>query len=112
MAAFDHDWKDDGSTYWPLIRLAGEKASGGKSFDTQKKNTASYLHYLLLARPDLHVTQGLLTCKSEVMFLLGTGGVGIGDVLSLGTTEAFTSSYMRSFIASTSLAPLQIHRIP
>jgi hypothetical protein len=79
-AAFDHDWKDHGpTTYWPLIRLAGEKASGGKSHDTQNKNAASYLHYLLLARPDLHVAQGLLTRESEVVFLLGTGGVGIRE---------------------------------
>jgi len=36
-----------------------------------------YLHYLLLARPDLHVAQGLSTSESDVMFLLGIGGVGI-----------------------------------
>jgi hypothetical protein len=76
-AAFEKDWLRDHDTDWGLIRLAGEKASSGKSFETQKKNAATYLHYLLLARPDLLVAQGLLTTKSDVMFLVGIGGVGI-----------------------------------
>jgi hypothetical protein len=62
---------------WALIRLAGEKASKGKSFNTQKKNAATYLHYFLLARPDFLVAQGLLTINDGVMFLVGIGGVGI-----------------------------------
>ena len=37
----------------------------------------SYLHYLLLARPDLHVGQGLLISKRGIMFLVGIGGRGI-----------------------------------
>jgi hypothetical protein len=76
-AAFEKDWITDGCTDWALIRLAGEKASMGKSFETQKKNVATYLHYLLLARPDFLVAQGLLTTRSAGMFLVGTGGVGI-----------------------------------
>jgi hypothetical protein len=71
-AAFEKDWIGDNYTDWPLIRLTGERASKGKSYDTQKKNAAMYLHYLLLARPDFLVAQGLLTTKSEVMFLMGT----------------------------------------
>jgi hypothetical protein len=35
------------------------------------------LHYLLLARPELHVAQGLLTSDSGVTFLFGIGGLGI-----------------------------------
>jgi hypothetical protein len=77
IAAFEKDWPDGHNTDWGLIRLAGEKASSGKSFETQKKNAATYLHYLLLARPDLVVAQGLLTTESTVMFLVGIGGVGI-----------------------------------
>jgi hypothetical protein len=66
-----------GGTDWALVQLAGERASKGKTLETQKKNAASYLHYLLLARPDILVAQGLLTTKSDVMFLVGIGGVGI-----------------------------------
>ncbi len=54
-AAFEKDWITDDSTDWALIRLAGERASGGNNFETQKKNAATYLHYLLLARPDFLV---------------------------------------------------------
>jgi len=35
------------------------------------------LHYLLLARPDLHIAQGLLTTETDVTFLFGIGGLGI-----------------------------------
>ena len=62
---------------WALVRLAGEKASKGKNLEKQKKIAATYLHYLLLARPDFLVAQGLLTTKSSVWFLVGTAGVGI-----------------------------------
>ncbi len=84
-AAFEKDWREDqkGQLHsdWALMRLAGEKASRGKSFDTQKKNAATYLHYLLLARPDFLVAQGLLTIGDGVMFLVGTGGVGIQQLI-------------------------------
>jgi hypothetical protein len=76
-AAFEKDWITDDYTDWALIRLAGERASTGKSYKTQKKNAATYLHYLLLARPDFLVAQGLLTTKKAVTFFVGTGGVGI-----------------------------------
>ena len=76
-AAFEKDWITVDSTDWALIRLAGERASKGKTLDTQKKNAATYLHYLLLARPDFLVAQGLLTTTSAVIFLVGIGGVGI-----------------------------------
>jgi hypothetical protein len=76
-AAFESNWKQDDTTLWPCIQLAGEKASKGKSADVQKKQAYSYLHYLLLARPDLHVVQGVLTSENEVKFLFGIGGFGI-----------------------------------
>jgi hypothetical protein len=76
-AAFKKDWIREDYTDWALIRLAGERASKGKSFETQKINAATYLHYLLLARPDFLVAQGLVTTESKVMFLVGIGGVGI-----------------------------------
>ncbi len=77
IAAFEKDWITDDSMDWALIRLAGERASEGKPFDAQKKDAATYLHYLLLARPDFLVAQGLLTTQSGIIFLVGTGGVGI-----------------------------------
>ena len=65
------------TTLWPCIRLVGEEGSKGKCPVYQKKQVISYLHFLLLARPDLHVAQGLFTSKSGVMFLFGIGGVGV-----------------------------------
>ena len=79
-AAFQQDWLKNDTTDWAFIQLAGEKASRGKSRDTQRKNAATYLHYLLLARPDRLVAQGVLTREDEVMFLLGIGGVGIKEL--------------------------------
>jgi len=76
-AAFDKHWGDENTTLWPCIRLAGEVASAGKSKEEQKKQAISYLHYLLLARPDLYVAQGLLISNEGVTFLLGIGGKGI-----------------------------------
>ena len=81
IAAFKNDWIADDCTDWALIRLAGEKASKGKSLETQKKHAATYLHYLLLARPDFRVAQGLLTTESSLIFLVGTGGVGIQQLV-------------------------------
>ena len=68
------------STDWQIIRLAGQKASANEPLSEQKKHAATYLHYLLLARPDLLVAQGLLTTKSEITFLVGIGGVGIKEL--------------------------------
>ena len=76
-AAFDKHWGKDGIMFWPCIRLAGEKASKGKSKEDQTKQAISYLHYLLLARPDLHVAQRLLTTETSITFLLGIGGLGL-----------------------------------
>ena len=76
-AAFDKDWGKDGTTLWPCIRLADENASKGKSRGDQEKQAISYLHYLLLARPDLHVVQGILTSEDKLTFFLGIGGSGI-----------------------------------
>jgi hypothetical protein len=75
-AAFDIHWHGD-TTLWPCVRLAGEKASEGKSQEEQKRQAISYLHYLLLARPDFHVAQGMLISDEGVLFLLGVGGSGI-----------------------------------
>ena len=76
-AAFEKDWIMDNYMDWTLIQLAGERASEGKSQEIQRKNAATYLHYLLLARPNFLVAQGLLITIRSVMFLVGTGGVGI-----------------------------------
>ena len=76
-AAFEGDWNEDGVVHWPFIRLVGEKASKGKSLDYQKSQAVSYLHYLLLARPELYVAQGLLTSDNSVTFYVGIGGEGI-----------------------------------
>jgi hypothetical protein len=77
-AAFESHWKN-GVVPWPLIRLAGETASAGKYHDDQRKQAISYLHYLLLARPDLYVAQGLLSYDKGVTFLFGIGGEGIRE---------------------------------
>lgn len=75
-AAFDDHW-EDGTTLWPRIRLVGGKASIGSSVDYRNKQATSYLHYLLLARPDLHVAQALLISEAGIRFLFGIGGKGI-----------------------------------
>ncbi|KAI0270073.1 hypothetical protein BGY98DRAFT_1100936 [Russula aff. rugulosa BPL654] len=54
MAAFESHWKDE-------------------------VQAISYLHYLLLARPDFYVAQGLLISNDGVTFLFGIGGAGIRD---------------------------------
>ena len=64
-------------TLWPCIRLVVEVASKGKTLADQQKQAISYLHFLLLARPDLHIAQGLLTTEHHITFYLGIGGVGI-----------------------------------
>jgi hypothetical protein len=74
-AAFHSDWRGD--IPWPFVQLAGKKASAGEPPKSQELYAISYLHYLLLARPDLHIAQGLLTTNSKITFFLGTGGVGV-----------------------------------
>ena len=66
---------------WPIIRLVGERASTDEVSDSQKKRATTYLHYLLLARPDFLIAQGLLITKSGIMFLVGVGGVGIQQLM-------------------------------
>ena len=51
--------------------------SKGKGPGDQSKQVISYLHYLLLARPNLDVAQGLLTNNDKVSFFFGIGGEGI-----------------------------------
>jgi hypothetical protein len=77
-AAFERHW-EDGAVRWPFICLAGEMASAGESRVDQEQHAFSYLHYLLLARPDLFVAQGLLlsSLRRQVTFLFGIGGEGI-----------------------------------
>jgi hypothetical protein len=100
-AAFDKDWITDDHTNdrmnWALIRLAGEKASAGKTSQTQMKNAATYLHYLLLARPDLLVAQGLLTTQTAVFFFVGIGGVGIRQ-LNVGWDDENLYKFLYAFI--------------
>ena len=79
MAALQPHWKN-GVVPWPFARLAGETASGGKFHETQKEQAISYLHYLLLARPDLYVAQGLLSSDKSVVFLFGIGGEVIREL--------------------------------
>ncbi|KAH9975771.1 hypothetical protein BGW80DRAFT_1294488, partial [Lactifluus volemus] len=70
IAAFDRDWQGD--IAWPCVRLVGKKASTRESLKDQAKHTNSYLYFLLLARPDLYIAQGLFISNSEILFLLGT----------------------------------------
>ena len=51
--------------------------SKGKGPGDQSKQAISYLHYLLLARPNLDVAQGLLTNDDKVSFFFGIGSEGI-----------------------------------
>ncbi|KAI0268434.1 hypothetical protein BGY98DRAFT_1068784 [Russula aff. rugulosa BPL654] len=84
-AALEDHWKKEekekkGTVHWPFICLAGESASKGETHDDQMQHAFSYLHYLLLARPDLYVAQGLLLSsktQQQVTFLFGIGGEGI-----------------------------------
>ncbi|KAI9459328.1 hypothetical protein F5148DRAFT_1016752 [Russula earlei] len=77
-AAFQNNWKDD-VVRWPFIQLAGETASRGKPPNIQRGQAISYLHYLLLARPDLYVAQGLLSSEKGLTFFFGIGGEGIRE---------------------------------
>ncbi|KIO25467.1 hypothetical protein M407DRAFT_25171 [Tulasnella calospora MUT 4182] len=76
IAVFDADFKNK-KVLWPYIHLTGEHASKGKTREDQKRQAISYLHYLLLARPDLYVAQGMLTSRTGIIFLVGIGGHGI-----------------------------------
>ncbi|KAG9049632.1 hypothetical protein FS837_009722 [Tulasnella sp. UAMH 9824] len=76
-AALRSDFSGDDTTFWACIRMAGEWASKGTSLENQEKKAISYLHYLLLARPDLYVAQGMLASDDGILFLVGIGGFGI-----------------------------------
>jgi hypothetical protein len=77
VAAFMSDWGGKNTTLWPCFRLVGKKASRRKNPMDEERQAMLYLHDLLLARPELHIAQGLFTSESDVVFLLGIGGVGI-----------------------------------
>ncbi|KAG8971506.1 hypothetical protein FRB90_010477, partial [Tulasnella sp. 427] len=72
---------------WPYIRLVGEDGSKGKSRNYQDGQAKSYLHYLLLARPDLHVALGMLTTKTHIRFQVGIGGHGIQSLMVQWTSK-------------------------
>jgi hypothetical protein len=96
-AAFMSDWGDKNTTLWPCIRLVGGNESQRKNCEDQERRAMLYLHDLLLARPDLHVAQGLSTSKSDLMFLLGIGGVGIHS-FSVGWGSAELHRLIYAFI--------------
>ncbi|KAG8926757.1 hypothetical protein FRC00_002598 [Tulasnella sp. 408] len=76
-AAFEADFNGNDTTFWSCIRMAGEWASKGTSREDQERKAISYLHYLLLARPDLYVAQSVLASEDSIMFLVGIGGFGV-----------------------------------
>ncbi|KAG9049633.1 hypothetical protein FS837_009723 [Tulasnella sp. UAMH 9824] len=76
-AALENDFNGSDTTFWPCIRMAGQWAPKGTSPEDQETKAFSYLHYLLLARPDLYVAQGMLGSECGIMFLFGIGGFGI-----------------------------------
>ncbi|KAG8897836.1 hypothetical protein FRC01_011153, partial [Tulasnella sp. 417] len=76
-AAFERDFDSSDTTLWPCIRMAGEWASKGSTQEDKERKAISYLHYLLLARPDLYVAQGMLASEDKMLFLVGIGGFGI-----------------------------------
>ncbi|KAG8922096.1 hypothetical protein FRC01_014493, partial [Tulasnella sp. 417] len=77
-AAFEDAFNcNNDTTFWPCIRMAGGWASEGTPPEDQETEAISYLHYLLLARPDLYIAQGMLVSEGSMMFLVGIGGFGI-----------------------------------
>jgi len=91
-AAFEDHWKGEklDTTLWPCIQLVGEAASAGKTYRQQFNQAIMYIHYLLEARPDLHVVQGVFTSHSDITFLFGIGGQAYTPMLSVGETRTFT----------------------
>ena len=93
-AAYQGHWGGKNTTHWSFIRLVGEAASKGKTLKEQEGQAISYLHYLLLTRPDLHVAQGLFTDESKVMFLFGIGGLGVNSfAVSWGNKHLYRLMY-------------------
>ncbi|KAG8926025.1 hypothetical protein FRC00_003363 [Tulasnella sp. 408] len=99
-AAFEGDFSGNDTTFWPCIRMAGDWASKGTSPETQERKAISYLHYLLLARPDLYVAQGMLASEDGIMFLVGIGGLGI-RCLELRWDNEKLSKLLYAFIYRT-----------
>ena len=95
-AAFEGHWEGN-TTLWPLIRLVGENALEGKSKELQQRQAISYLHFLLLARPDRQVCQGILIISDGIWFLFGIGGVGI-RALFVRWTDKDLDKLMHAFI--------------
>ena len=95
-ATLEGHW-EDGRVPWPFIRLTGEIASAGKTHGEQKGQVISYLHYLLLARPDLYVSQSLLASDNNVVFLFGIGGEGIGQ-FDVDWTDSDLNKLLCAFI--------------
>ncbi|KAG8897121.1 hypothetical protein FRC01_011473, partial [Tulasnella sp. 417] len=96
IAAFNAYFQNE-TMLWPYIRLTGEHASKGKTGKDQEKQSISHLHYLLLARPDLYVAQGMLTSKTGIVFLVGIGGQGIRS-LAVKWSNKELSKLMYAFI--------------
>ncbi|KAG8926026.1 hypothetical protein FRC00_003364 [Tulasnella sp. 408] len=96
-AAFEGDFSGNDTTSWPCIRMASDWASKGTSPEAQERKAISYLHYLLLARPDLYVAQGMLVSDDGIMFLVGIGGLGI-RCLELRWDDEKLSKLLYAFI--------------
>jgi hypothetical protein len=76
-AAFQTAFDVKGQTSWPSIRMVGEWASTGTTKEKQKRKAFSYLHFLLLARPDLYIAPAIFASETEIIFIVGIGGFGI-----------------------------------
>ncbi|KIO29481.1 hypothetical protein M407DRAFT_21381 [Tulasnella calospora MUT 4182] len=99
-AAFEDDFRDSDTTFWPRIRMAGEWASRGSSPEDQETKAISYVHYLLLVRPDLYVAQGMLASEDRMIFLVGIGGFGIRR-LEISWDDKELSKLLYAFIYRT-----------
>ncbi|KAG8979676.1 hypothetical protein FRB90_008015, partial [Tulasnella sp. 427] len=80
VAAWEDHFNGDQPPPWPLIRLVGEDTRKKKSRSLRKALANSYLHYLLLARPDLHVALGMFISNTEIVLQVGIGGYGIRNL--------------------------------
>ncbi|KAG9016674.1 hypothetical protein FRB90_002538 [Tulasnella sp. 427] len=97
VAVFEGESDDDGTIYWPSICISGEYASKGKTPKEQEIQAVSYLHYLLLARPDLYVAQGMLVSDKRIVFLFGIGGRGVRS-FEVGVDDSSLSELLFAFI--------------
>ncbi|KAG9013494.1 hypothetical protein FRB90_006014 [Tulasnella sp. 427] len=88
IAAWKGHFDGEKPPLWPLIRLVGEDASKGMSRKYQDGQAKSYLHYLLLARPDLYVAQGILVNTTQITLQVGIGGHGIRSLVVNWTDKA------------------------